>query len=71
MKNRRDLCRKVLFMSRCNMPSKFSGENTDDPNPVLHFCNYLPFEEGLALYLNNLEFPSPKNDYRALARNFL
>ena len=27
-KNGRDLCRKVSFMSRCNMPSKFSGENT-------------------------------------------
>ena len=27
-----------------------------------HFCDYLPFEEDLALYLNNLEFPSPKND---------
>jgi hypothetical protein len=30
----------------------------NDPNPFLHFCNYLPFEEDtLALYLNNLEFP--------------
>ena len=27
-----------------------------------HFCNYLPFEEDLALYLNNLEFPLPKDD---------
>jgi hypothetical protein len=23
----------------------------------LHFLDYLPFEEDLALYLNNLEFP--------------
>jgi hypothetical protein len=27
-----------------------------DPIPFLHFCNYLPFEEELALYLNKLEF---------------
>jgi hypothetical protein len=27
----------------------------------LHFYNYLPFEEDLALYLNYFEFPSPKN----------
>jgi hypothetical protein len=25
-----------------------------------HFCNYLPFEEDLALNLNTLEFPWPK-----------
>jgi hypothetical protein len=28
----------------------------------LHFCGYLPFEEDLALSLNNLEFPLPKDD---------
>jgi hypothetical protein len=28
-----------------------------------HFCDYLPFEEDLALYLNNLEFPLPKDDF--------
>jgi hypothetical protein len=27
------------------------------PNPFLHFCDSLPFEEDLALYLNKLEFP--------------
>jgi hypothetical protein len=27
-----------------------------------HFCNYRPFEEDLALYLNNLEFPLHKDD---------
>jgi hypothetical protein len=26
-----------------------------------HFCDYLPFEEDLALHLNNLEFPLPKS----------
>jgi hypothetical protein len=28
----------------------------------LHFCDYLPFEDGLALYLNKHEFPSPKDN---------
>jgi hypothetical protein len=28
----------------------------------LHICDYLPFEENLALYLNYLEFPLPKDD---------
>jgi hypothetical protein len=27
----------------------------------LHFCDYLPFEEDLALYFTNLEFPLPKD----------
>jgi hypothetical protein len=27
-----------------------------------HFYDYLPFEEDLALYLNKLEFPSPKDN---------
>jgi hypothetical protein len=31
------------------------------PN-VLHFYDYLPFEEDLALYLNNLVFSFPKDD---------
>jgi hypothetical protein len=34
----------------------------NEPTPFLHFCYYLPFEEDLALYLNNLEFPLPKDD---------
>jgi hypothetical protein len=32
------------------------------PTPLLHFCNYFPFEEDLALYLNNLEFPLPEDN---------
>jgi hypothetical protein len=32
------------------------------PRPFLLFCNYLPFEEDLALYLNKLEFPSSKDN---------
>ena len=27
-----------------------------------NFCDYLPFEKDLALHLNNLEFPLPKDD---------
>jgi hypothetical protein len=27
-----------------------------------HFCDYLPFEDDLALYLNTLEFPLLKED---------
>ena len=34
----------------------------NDPTPFFHFCDYLPFEEDLALYLNNLESPLPKDD---------
>jgi hypothetical protein len=33
----------------------------NDPTPFLYFCNCLPFEKDLALYLNNLEFPLPKD----------
>jgi hypothetical protein len=28
----------------------------------IHFIDYLSFEENLALYLNKLEFPSPKDN---------
>jgi hypothetical protein len=34
----------------------------NDPIPFLHFCNYLPFEEELALYLNKTESPLPKDN---------
>jgi hypothetical protein len=34
----------------------------NDPTPFLHFCDYLPFEEDLALYLNKLEFHSHKDN---------
>jgi hypothetical protein len=42
-------------MSECfHVKFSFSG--------FLHFCDYLRFEEGLALYLNKLEFSSPKDN---------
>jgi hypothetical protein len=34
----------------------------NDPTPFLHFCDHLPFEEDLALYLIKLEFPSSKDN---------
>jgi hypothetical protein len=34
----------------------------NNPTLFLHFCDYLPFEEELILYLNKLEFPLPKNN---------
>jgi hypothetical protein len=34
----------------------------NDPTPFLHFCDYLPFEEDLALHLNKLEFPLLKDN---------
>jgi hypothetical protein len=33
-----------------------------DTTPFLHFYDYLPFEEDLALHLNKLESPSPQDD---------
>jgi hypothetical protein len=37
-------------------------KNSTDLTLLLHFCDYLGFEEDIVLYLNNFEFPSPKND---------
>jgi hypothetical protein len=34
----------------------------DDTIPFLHFGDYLPFEEDLALYLSKLDFPSPNDN---------
>jgi hypothetical protein len=43
-------------------PSSSLEENLNDPTPFLHFCDYLPFGEDLALYFNKLEFPLPKDN---------
>jgi hypothetical protein len=32
------------------------------PHPFLHFCDYIPFEEDMALNLNNLEIPLTKDN---------
>ena len=34
----------------------------NDSTLFLHFCDYLPFEADLALYLNKLESHSPKDN---------
>jgi hypothetical protein len=34
------------------------------PHPIFAFCDYLPVEKDLALYLNKLEFPPPKDVYQ-------
>jgi hypothetical protein len=41
----------------------------NDTTPFLHFCDYLPLEEDLALYLNSLEFPLSK-DMEKIFKNF-
>jgi hypothetical protein len=43
-------------------PIRPLGLLLNDPTLFLHFCDYLRFEEGLALYLNKLEFSSSKDN---------
>jgi hypothetical protein len=38
----------------------------NDTTPFLHFCDYLPFEKDLALYLNKLKFHLLKDDFTKL-----
>jgi hypothetical protein len=35
----------------------------NDLNLFLHFCNYFPFEQDLALNFNHFEFPLPKGRF--------
>jgi hypothetical protein len=51
-----DLCQVWLKLAQWFWRRRF----LNDPTPFLHFCDYLPFEEDLVLYLNKLKFPSPK-----------
>jgi hypothetical protein len=48
-----DLCQVWLKLAQ-----RFWRRFLNDPIPFLHFCDYLPFEEDLALSLNKLELPS-------------
>ena len=43
-----------------NLPSA-SKDNFKFHRCILLFCNNLPLEKGMALHLNKLEFPLPKN----------
>jgi hypothetical protein len=53
-----DLCQVWLKLAKWFWRRRFLNDST----PLLHFCDYLPFEQELALYLNKLEFPSPKDN---------
>jgi hypothetical protein len=53
------LCQFWLKLARWFWRKRF----LNDPTPYLHFCDYLPFEEDLALYLKKkLDLPSPKDN---------
>jgi hypothetical protein len=54
----KDLCQVWLKFAQWFWRSRFINDTT----PFLHFCDYLPFEEGLDLYLNKLDFSSPKDN---------
>jgi hypothetical protein len=37
-------------------------KNFNGPNPFLHFCDYLPFDEDMILDLNKSKFTLPKDN---------
>jgi hypothetical protein len=53
--NRKLSCKYKIFW----LSGSWEEESLMAPS---HFCDYLPFEEDLALYLNNLEFSLSKDD---------
>jgi hypothetical protein len=53
-----DVCPVWLKLAKWCWRKRF----LNDAIPFLHFCDDLPFEEDLALYLNKLEFLSPKDN---------
>jgi hypothetical protein len=53
-----DLCQIWLELTQWFWRKEF----LNDPSPFLHFCDYLSFEEDLALYLNKIKSPSPKDN---------
>jgi hypothetical protein len=52
-----DLCQVFLKLAKC-----FCRIYVNDLTPFLYFCDYLPFGDDLAIYLNRVEFPSSKNN---------
>jgi hypothetical protein len=52
-----DLCQVWLKLAQWFWRRRF----LNDPTKFLHFCDYLPFEDDLVLYLNKLESPSTKD----------
>jgi hypothetical protein len=53
-----DLCQVWLKLAQWFWRRRF----LNDPILFLHFYDYLPFEGGLVLYLDKLEFPLPKDN---------
>jgi hypothetical protein len=53
-----DLCQVWLKFAQWFWRRRFLNDHT----PILHLCDYLPFEEDLALYLKKCESPLPKDD---------
>jgi hypothetical protein len=53
-----DLCQVCFILAQW-----FWRRFLNDPTPFSYFCDYLPFEEDLALYLKKLEFPSTKENF--------
>jgi hypothetical protein len=60
-----DLCQVWLKLAKWFWRRRFLNDTT----PFLHFCDYLPFKEDLALYLNKLEFPSSKDNLYQVSLN--
>jgi hypothetical protein len=54
-----NLCQVWLKLAQWFWRRRFFNDTT----PFLHFCLYLLFEEDLAIYLNKLEFSSPKDNF--------
>jgi hypothetical protein len=52
-----DSCQVWLKLAQRFWRKRFLNDTT----PFLYFCDYLSFQKGLTLYLNKLEFPSPKD----------
>jgi hypothetical protein len=62
-----DLCQVWLKLAQWFCRRRF----LNDPIPFLHFCDHLPFEEDLVLYLNKLKFPSPKDNLYQVSLNLV
>jgi hypothetical protein len=56
--SKNDLCKVWLKLAQWFWRKTF----LNDPTTFFFFCDYLPFQEDLALYLNKLEFPLPKDN---------
>jgi hypothetical protein len=62
-----DLCQFWLKLAQWFWRRRF----LNDPTPFLHFFDYLPFEEDLALYLNKFNFPLSNNNLYQVCLNLV